>query len=277
MCVIITKFQNQEKPTKEFLAKAWKTNPDGAGVMYNLNNKVHIKKGFMKFEDYYNAVKDLPKTSSIVYHFRIATHGLRDGKGTHPFPITNNERLLQKSEVITNIGVAHNGILSVTSNYTEKENPYNLSDTQLFIKDYLYQLQGIRGRVRNNIINALIGYNNKLCFLDKHGNITLYGQFVEVEGYKCSNNYFSYKPTYTNYWAFQDLPKSTYKAPIQINLNEFVDEVFVIDGNNDWHSLREYKTIKITSYDMLIIDSKLQDDWCLCNAKGVVLGYEDFE
>ena len=207
MCVIITKEINQKKPSREFLQNAWNTNPDGAGYMIANGNNVTISKGYMSFKRFWKAVKDLPENKAIVYHFRIATHGARNKKGTHPFPITNNDKMLQKQFVKTDIGVAHNGIIHLCGNYTKDKNPHDLSDTQLFIRDYLVHIKTIDNWYKNDKVQKIISelIKSKMTVLDSKGHISYIGDFVTVDGYKCSNNYFrpkAYATTYTNKYGY---------------------------------------------------------------------------
>ena len=47
MCVIIVKNSRMDLPDKEILKRCWNKNHYGAGFMYNYNDVVIIKKGFM--------------------------------------------------------------------------------------------------------------------------------------------------------------------------------------------------------------------------------------
>lgn len=118
MCVIISKNKGQEIPSKEFLRKAWNSNPDGCGFAYNFNNKVYICKGFMDFNKFYDKLTIIDKiynlkNRDVVFHFRIATHGKVEPLNTHPFLLpANNEKFVNKNEMSTTNGCFfHNGIL----------------------------------------------------------------------------------------------------------------------------------------------------------------------
>ena len=60
MCVIAYVSKSTELSEKE-LRNCFVNNPDGAGFMIydDKKKKVHIRKGFMNFDDFWNAVKDL--------------------------------------------------------------------------------------------------------------------------------------------------------------------------------------------------------------------------
>ncbi len=44
----------------------------------------------MKFNEFWNAVKDLPNDKDRVFHFRIATSGKVSPECCHPFVLTDN-------------------------------------------------------------------------------------------------------------------------------------------------------------------------------------------
>lgn len=289
MCVVIVKTAEQKKPSKEFLKKAWDKNSDGAGIMYNKDNKVYIEKGFMTFDKFWKRASKLEDNMSIVYHFRIATHGARDKKGTHPFPITKNDTFLQQQFVKTNVGVAHNGIISLTSNYPKEKNKYNLSDTQLFIRDYLTTLTQLpnwyNSEIVDNIIASLIGNSNKIAMLYKNGAIKLYGNFVDVQGYKCSNNYFSYTPV-TNYGfnyssiydSYDRYDYTDLKFPILIDKKKYKDTVFIEDKEKEvWYDIDQFDSVKITAYNTVMINNNYSRSVNLVDYTGNKLYYTDFD
>jgi len=127
MCIIVSKEKGHKIPDKAILENCFDNNSDGAGYMYNDNKHVFIRKGFMTFKNFWNDLLKIKNTIDIekidmVFHFRIGTQGGN----------TNKNKLRQKM-VVTDIGVMHNGIIDLCT-YAKKK---NLSDTQIFIKDYL--------------------------------------------------------------------------------------------------------------------------------------------
>lgn len=129
MCIIAIKPKGVNGVSKDILENCFDNNPDGAGFMYNDNGKVVIKKGFMKFEDLWQAVRGIKKieAKTLVYHFRIGTSGGNVAKNTHPFPISGETKDLEKLEVVTDIGFAHNGVIDID---VDK----GISDTMTYIK-----------------------------------------------------------------------------------------------------------------------------------------------
>ena len=92
MCIIAIKEAGVAMPDLKTLQAMWDNNPDGAGYMFPMDGKVHIRKGFMEFNDLKNDLDDLAKVINIketpvIMHFRIGTHGVRrNPANTHPLP-----------------------------------------------------------------------------------------------------------------------------------------------------------------------------------------------
>lgn len=200
MCVIVYKPKDIDFPTKETLKACWTKNDDGAGFMFPLKNKVVIKKGFMTFDDFYNALTETINTYGTkrpyVMHFRITTQGGVQAKLTHPYPLSKNMKDLQELNFTSDIGVAHNGIISLTSCAGEKE--YN--DTMKFITDYLALI--IKHRTFYNdedtltLIKSLC--KSKLCILDGAGHVQLIGDFIKGNDncYYSNKSFENYVPSY---------------------------------------------------------------------------------
>ena len=227
MCIIVAKNKGVALPTKKTLEQCFERNKDGAGIMYVKNNKKKKKKGLMTFQDFYKKLKSIKKefggdltNKALVMHFRIGTHGKNDKATTHPFPISNNFNDLRATYFETDLGMAHNGIMSFY-NYDR-----TLSDTQSFIKDYVSVFKELNKKFYlNNKVMEIISNeanisSNKLCFLDNKENIYWYGDKVIDNGIIYSNE--TYKPyTYKSYrsysydydyWYGKDY-KSSYSKP----------------------------------------------------------------
>lgn len=197
MCVIAYKPLNVAFPEEATLKNCWENNPNMGGFMYAWNDHVYIHKGYEKFEDFMNALNKVrAKTGDdipFVMHFRISTQGY-DKACCQPFPLSGNMKSLKRLKAETNIGVAHNGILSLTS---DGSNDY--SDTMLFITDYLVNI--IRSydwhkdpRTKKLIENLIDG--SRFAILDKKGHCELMGKgWVEDKGCYYSNSTYSYKKT----------------------------------------------------------------------------------
>ena len=214
MCIIAVKPIGEELMERRILENCFNYNSDGMGFMWNEDGKVHISKGYMNFEEGYRVLKELDrrinlKERGLVIHFRIATSGNVDMGACHPFAISNSDKTLRTLELTTDIGVAHNGIISA---YIPPKNSI-LSDTQLFIKDYLYN---IKEEIPNFLTNSNILFaiekvaGSKLAFLDGEGNVTTVGKFISEDNYLFSNETYLdltdlYKSWNTSYY-YNDSP-----------------------------------------------------------------------
>ena len=183
MCVILYKPNNVAMPTKDILKTCYDNNPDGAGYMYSNDNNVVIKKGFMTFNAFYKSLKSTKKlwnNTPFVIHFRISTQGGVNKQLTHPFPLSANMSDLKKLNNKSNIGIAHNGIIDLTSNYYKKD--INHSDTMEFITDYLSLIIDNINYYKNSKTLKLIERlaDSKLAILDRCGHCELIGNFELV-------------------------------------------------------------------------------------------------
>lgn len=203
MCIIAIKSRGIDLPSEEVLQNMWKANKDGAGFMYPKNGAVHIKKGFMKYEDFREelnkleaecGLKDLP----LIMHFRITTHGGTKPENTHPFPVTDSVGMLKKLNSTAKIGMAHNGIINI---YPRE----GISDTMEYDISQLAPLSRAMptfykdANIMKMISNA-IG-SSKMAFMDGQGKIYTIGSFVEEGGMRYSNRSFE-TPKYTRHFPY---------------------------------------------------------------------------
>ena len=189
MCVIAISKAGKRQPSKNELKMMWNHNPDGAGYMYARAGEVVIHKGFMKFDDFYRAVRseNFSKEDAVVYHFRISTQAGKKPTMTHPFPLSNDPRKIEALDLIAPVGIAHNGIIRMTSDASETR----FSDTAIFIMDYLAgqlfrQQDDIHNPFFQDIIEAVGGWS-KFAFLEGDGNIITIGTFTDDNGVLLSN------------------------------------------------------------------------------------------
>ena len=204
MCIIAIKPAHNRMIDENTIETMFNTNPDGAGYMYAYNNRVHINKGFMTLEELLNSLEDLKKKINIeeiplILHFRISTSGKTDGATCHPFPVTSDLNALRKTHVITSLGMAHNGIIS---DFEEKKSIY--SDTQLFVNkcvSYLYDMNPkfLHDDRTEKLLEPIIN-GSRLAFLDSHGNIYRYGDWIENDGIYYSNE--GYIPWTSRYYHY---------------------------------------------------------------------------
>lgn len=206
MCIIVAKEKGKKLPSKRILMNCFDYNSDGAGFMYVDNGKVVIDKGYMSFNSFYKRLKELKKkynieNKALVMHFRIGTSGKGKENLTHPFPLSNIKNELNKQYTQSDLGIAHNGIIK-RYEYHKK-----LSDTQAFIKDFVYPISKLSQDFykRKDILKILEKEcESKLCILDPNEKIYYIGDFIKDNDIMYSNNtykdYYSYKYLYNYYW-----------------------------------------------------------------------------
>lgn len=197
MCIIAAKPVGVAMPSDNIIENMWNGNSDGAGFMYAEKGSVHIRKGFMTFEKFRDALDEFCSThdatnTALVMHFRITTHGGTKPENCHPFPISESIGMLSKLDCKTQIGVAHNGIISISPRK-------GISDTMEYIASQLAPLyRGVPDFYRNKHLIEMI-YNattSRLAFLDSTGEIFTVGSFVEDKGIKYSNESYKYTHRY---------------------------------------------------------------------------------
>ena len=192
MCIIAVSKKGVKQPTLEQLKMMYKNNPDGAGYMYARNGQVHIHKGFMNVEDFIRSVKSEHFTArdAVVYHFRISTQAGVKPSMTHPFPLTCNLERCEALDTVCPVGIAHNGIIRMTSNTKETR----FSDTAIFITDYMTRLirkkQDLTDMAVLNMIDHLT--NSKWAIMSGDGEIVTVGNFIKDGDLLFSNA--TYKP-----------------------------------------------------------------------------------
>lgn len=232
MCIIVVKPKEIKLPTKKTLKVCWDRNPDGAGYMFNLNDRVVIKKGFMSFNKFYSSLMKDYKTvdgvkRSFILHFRISTQGGVNQQCTHPFPLSANMEDLRKLVNFSDIGIAHNGIIDLTSVGAHTQVTY--SDTMTFITDYLSLIikdrEFYKDKDKMLLIERLVG--SKLAIMDGSGKITKIGTFIPDKGCYFSNS--NYKPVVetTYYTTHKHLNWAVAKDGLTLSEHwDLVDEFF---------------------------------------------------
>ena len=215
MCVIAYKPLNVAFPEERILKNCFENNDDGAGFMYAFKGEVHIQKGYETFEKFMAALNKARAITGdkvpYVMHFRIATQGYEKTM-THPFPLSSKMSNLKKLKVKCSIGVAHNGILSLTSDGAK-----TYSDTMLFITDYLSNIiqdyKWHENARTKKLIEKLIE-GSRLAILDAKGHCELMGKgWVKDGDMHYSNSSYAREPykwpsakagSWNRAWYFED-------------------------------------------------------------------------
>jgi len=189
MCIIIYKPKNTELPSESTLYECFFNNPDGSGIMFNDGKNVIIKKGFMNYNLFLTELYNIDAkynlfNKDLVLHFRIATQGNINKQNCHPFPLSSETKDLIKTSIKTDTGIAHNGIIYFCELKASK-----LSDTQIFIKHYLTELDYLNPIVQNLIKHAT---NSKFAIMTKNQAYLIGDFIIEKDSCYYSNN--SYLP-----------------------------------------------------------------------------------
>ena len=190
MCVICASPAGVRQPTLSEICDMFDRNPDGAGYMVARDGRVEIHKGFMDLGEFLDAIEAEHFTAEdpVVYHFRISTQAGVNPEMTHPFPLSNQIEHMKALDVECSCGVAHNGIIRLTTDPTNRE----YSDTALFIANYLSLIIRDPGDLRDErvlkLIHRLAG--SKLAIMDADGYIATVGEYINLKGLLFSNATF---------------------------------------------------------------------------------------
>lgn len=221
MCVILKKPSNLPLPSEDILKNCFESNPDGAGFMFQRDGRVLLRKGFMTLSSLLEALKEeLPPEEmlqkELIIHFRVGTHAEKTAPFTHPFPITDSEEGLKALRLRCNLAIAHNGIIHGTSKTS------NLSDTQHFIRDFLFNLHLLKVDLfcerAISLISYTVGSYQKFALMSPT-KVALIGPFIEHEGIFYSNTSYlprvkatpvsrSYGPYYDDFWDFDPVTRT---------------------------------------------------------------------
>lgn len=207
MCIIVVKEKGFAFPTEEILKSCFESNPDGAGFMVATGKEVVIRKGFMDFKSFINALnkarKEFGDNKTYVMHFRITTQAGVRPDCTHPYPISENMDDLRKLTFKCKVGIAHNGIISLTSqshcDYGKRtKGAITYNDTMLFVTEYLSNMK----KLKQSIIETLAP-GNRFAVLYKDGTCNVMGHgWINDNGIQYSNNtYLPYVPTGYSFWG----------------------------------------------------------------------------
>ena len=265
MCIIIYKPENASFPTRQIFENCFSYNDEGAGYSIFKNNTAIVKKGFMTFKGFFDEIKDLKKVSlPMAFHFRIGTSGEIEPALTHPFPISNDVKLLRSTVYKTSQLLFHNGILG--------KGEKNLSDTMVYIKKILYPVRDILNmkQIKTLITESSIG--SRLLIFD-NGRIDLYGNWITEEktGIKFSNSTYKYnrydvwsteKCTYTwnKSYGWKKKEKKSKKVK-KVEEIKKVEEKEITEYYEGFSDEEENYCPKCYSHDPMVIDEDTFQCW----------------
>lgn len=229
MCIIVSKPAGIDMPTISTLRTCWDGNPDGAGIMYAHNGRVHIRKGFMQWSDFLDALADIEssfntKDLSMVLHFRIATHGAVIPGNCHPFPVCSKISKMHRLNYKTGLGVAHNGIIGGL------ETSHKVSDTMRFVADFIHPLaeHGLYAEAWAQDLLERSCDGSRLALLDGSGNIYHIGDWEWNGGIGYSNNSYRWNFGFgikgTSWTTYDEYENTAAYGDIEVR-NEVLDSV----------------------------------------------------
>lgn len=188
MCIICVSKSGVRQPGEATIRAMFLRNPHGAGYMVARGGRVQIHKGFMNLDDYLRAIRTehFTASDSVVYHFRISTQAGVNPEMTHPFPLSNQPARLRRLDLHCRIGVAHNGIIHLTSDPDNDQ----YSDTAIFITQYLSRLIRSRADLRDqHLLDEIFQIaQSKFAIMDGGGYVATVGEFVNDRGLLFSNH-----------------------------------------------------------------------------------------
>ena len=190
MCIIVAKPAGIPMPTISTLKTCWENNSDGAGIMWADGGAVQIRKGFMAWEDFADALDALGDLTdrAAVLHFRITTHGGTRPECCHPFPVSSCDSDLRATSTCAPLAAAHNGIISGMSTDA------TTSDTMAYIRDVLAPLsRAVPSLIySDDVLGAVeVTLGSKMALLDASGELVTLGKFEEVGGVLYSNDSYA--------------------------------------------------------------------------------------
>ena len=136
MCIILYHPSGAELPDKNTLKRCFEKNDDGAGFMKYYAEGLRLWKGFMTWREFWHAYRteQFQIEDDFAIHFRFATSGAVVKGTCHPFPISDDFRLLHKTKFKPCEGlqeaVMHNGVFG--------KGKWGMSDTMIFVGEKLY-------------------------------------------------------------------------------------------------------------------------------------------
>jgi glutamine amidotransferase len=184
MCVIAVN-KSKSLLSEETLNNCWNNNPDGAGIMYAIDNKLYVYKTMKKHKliKKYKEIREKYPDIDIVLHFRLATHGSVNIDNVHPVVINKD------------IAFVHNGIISEVMHTSFALEYKDYSDTRIFGK----MIEGIADKIfvdkgLQELLESYIGHS-KIVFMNNYGEILTLNKSYGVydrEGNWFSNNTYQY-------------------------------------------------------------------------------------
>lgn len=222
MCCVIIYLKKGVKISKDELKDAFNSNPDGAGIAYIKNEKVHYSKGYKTFKEFYNKNLNIIDDDSIerVIHFRITSRGETLPEQCHPFLLSDNKEdmaLLNYEGKTT--------VLFMNGTIFNQKLISGLNDTASYIIENLYD-NGHDFKMISKDTGA------KWAIVESTG-VSLFGDFEEDDGVYYSNLYHRH-----DYWS--NLANSYSNDSLFYDCYDFDDINNDYDDKDGWENEEFY-------------------------------------
>lgn len=173
-------------------------NPHGRGIAFpGGDNGIQIIKSMtLKLDAVINMHRAYSASRPVISHFRYATKGEKIVENCHPFEI-----LSRKEDGFSLVGFHNGTIRQVTVNG-------QFSDTYLFFNEYLRpilkQNRALIHKVEfQHLLSQILGFNNKLLFLEETGNVVIINRNQgtelhtpnKINAWASTGRYLEVKPT----------------------------------------------------------------------------------
>jgi len=212
MCLASISKINAPKLSEKTLKTSFDNNDDGCGIAYVENGTIKVHKTMNKMDHvnmYDKVYNNFAKTSPILLHYRIGTHGQKSKYNVHPFKVNDN------------LVFCHNGIINNVDNCKKR------SDTRVFNDDVLKHLPNrfIHNKSIIKLMSDFIG-QSKLIFLASDCNFKIVNQHM---GHWVNNTWFSnssYKKNTFDFGGFSsmcEIPTNKKVNQLTIYKNGFCD------------------------------------------------------
>ena len=280
MCIIACKPYGIAEMDAARLKIMFENNPDGAGfaIAVRGENDVTFQKGLMTFDQFETALKKATgknklEDMAILLHFRITTHGGTSQENTHPFMITNKDKLLKRLKGKAQSVCAMNGIVDV-----DMPKKATMSDTMYFIKSQLSFLYSLDNNFwkRDCFDDYIEECGAKWAFIDKSGIMDFGGFHTGDDGWRYSNRsyeerswYYSTKSygSYDDYYDYSSTSALSFGTALSPSAASIRDSLGITTSTygtlyaNDYAAftgvlyLKNDKLVEVDEYDDIYLTS----------------------
>lgn len=195
MCLIIQREPNFEIPFEKF-ESAIHTNPDGYGISYADNGRLHVMRSPKKPdpEALYKMINEELLEVPMLIHFRFTTAGATNLRNAHPFPV------LEYDKDGLDLRMAHNGTIGKFKTNSKIWE----SDTRSFVRQFVRPLMKrmikaigpealLNDEFTQMLLKEQIPSSSVLSFIDSNGNTMNINELGNgggsEEGWYFSNKY----------------------------------------------------------------------------------------